>query len=201
MIPLYSRIEGPITHPSQLIQHSLACIQDILEPHPIIVRFLAHEVYFSACACVHYFFALMYGLRLTDVTGQAEAIRFIPCYMRGVLALELIRSCLHYFHVTRAFAPLLARSMRSLHQELASFLRINLPMSRASFQNFVAEVRSLSSPASFSNFMPEQSRSLSPSRDSSTYHGATIFRSFPIRGFTSHCGRARGVARLYRDRC
>lgn len=54
MIPVYDRVEGPTTHPSQLIQHSLACIQDILRPSKILLRFLAQEVQYTALACVHY---------------------------------------------------------------------------------------------------------------------------------------------------
>ena len=54
MIPSYERVEGPITHPSQLIQHSLACTQDLLRPKSILIRFLAHEVQYTAHACVRY---------------------------------------------------------------------------------------------------------------------------------------------------
>lgn len=70
-----------------------------------------------------------------------EAIQVIPDHMRGASALDLIRSFAYYFQVTRVLAPELARSMRSLHRELASFLRLNLPMSRASYQNLTSEVR------------------------------------------------------------
>ena len=57
MIPSYERVEGPITHPSQLIQHSLACTQDLLRPKSILIRFLAHEVQYTAHACVRYLFS------------------------------------------------------------------------------------------------------------------------------------------------
>ena len=54
MIPSYDHVEGPITHPSQLIQHSLACTQNLLCPKSILIWFLAHKAQYTAHACVHY---------------------------------------------------------------------------------------------------------------------------------------------------